>query len=305
MIQISSSNNRLSSPVTESSSPKSLTEEKLFFLTSSMSSDLIFESEIILNRTIRSFGLFFCSALFIANGLRVLIFLLAQFDPTIIQNSVSVCRLESFILHVFSLFHLNLTIIIRVFWHFCFLVDQYWQRIRRKHIFTFIICLVILLSLFTSPSLTNEWASIKFDSVLNLCVVNYSFRWSYTFFLLSFTCFIPYVFLIISHQRQIKSIEQRFEKHFSSFILDKNQELCYFRTRKNHFICISYIILIWALINIILLVGIHTPLQDESVRFFFYYSQLFALLLDPILYIFIFRSLSIITLLRPTSELQI
>ena len=209
---------------------------------------------------------------------------------------------QSFFLHVFALFHFNLTISIRLFWHYCFICSKYWQSATFRRLISYILSLFICLCLFTWPSLTNEWGSITIDSVLNLCVVNYSFRWSYTFFILSCTCFIPLVLLIVSHQRQLISIDRRIEKYLWTFTIENDEQKSDLIRRKKRFRIASYSILIWSIINLILLLGLHISFANETVKSIFYYTQLSAFLVDPILYMFIFRSLSIVTLLRPTDE---
>ena len=92
-------------------------------------------------------------------------------------------------------------------------------------------------------------------------------------------------------------------KYFSTFSIESTQQKSRIIHRKNQFQYASYVILIWSLINIILLICIHIPMENGPIiRSTIYYIQMFALILDPILYIFIFRSLTIITLLRPTDE---
>ena len=230
------------------------------------------------------------------------IYLFSKFYPNLISNSSTICFIQSFLLHILTLFHLHLTITIRLFWHYCFIFNQYWQTITYRRLFAYFLSLLLILCLFTWPSLTNDWASVKYDHVLNLCFVNYTHKFSYTFFILSLTCFLPFLLLIISHYEQMKSIKRRMEKYFSTYIQTSQQKsnIIY---RQKQFQCISYVILIWSLINMILLICIHIPLENHRIiRSIIYYIQMFALILDPILYMFIFRSLSIVTLLRPTNE---
>lgn len=293
------------SSVLEIRSSKSTQDEQMLVPSSSISSELIVESKTILNRTIRSFGLLLCSCLFFVNSLRIGLFLLPMANRTIIEKYMNLCLVQSFLLHVLSLFHLNLTIAIRLFWHYCFLVGKYWQKVTLHRLLICILGLFIGLCLFTWPSLSDEWGSIKFDPILRICIVNYQFHWSYTFFVLSFTCLIPYSILIVSHRRQIRSIDCRIEKYFTRLTVENEEEKLRIIGRKIPFLYASYSILIWSLINIGLIIGIHMPCENEFIRYSIYYSQMGAFLLDPLLYIFIFRSLSIITLLRPTSELDL
>jgi hypothetical protein len=269
----------------------------------SSSSNIFLESETILIRTIRSFGLLLCSCLLITNWLRLGIYFLPKFYPNTIQYSSNLCLIQSFFLHVLTLFHINLTISIRLFWHYCFIFSKYWQTITYRRIFTFFLCIFICLCLFTLPSLSNEWASVIFDRILNICIVNYTFHLSYTFFVLTFTCLIPFILLMISHREQMKCIKQRMSKYLSTFTIEQHKHKWNLTYRKTQFQYASYVILIWSLFNIILLICVHIPIEHIKIKSMIYYIQLFAFLFDPILYIFIFRSLSIITLLRPTNEL--
>ncbi len=268
------------------------------------SSNISLESETILIRGIRSFGFFLCTFLLITNWFRMSIYLFSKFYPNLIQDSSNLCLIQSFILHVLTLFHLNLTISIRLFWHYCFIFNQSWQTLTYHRLFIYFLLIFSFLCLLTWPSLTNEWASIKFDRILNICIVNYAFHFSYTFFILSITCVLPFLLLIISHYEQMKSIKRRMVKYFSTFPIESSrQQKSNIIHRKNQFQYASYVILIWSLINIILLICIHIPIENgRIIRSTIYYIQMFALILDPILYIFIFRSLTIITLLRPTDE---
>ncbi|CAF0738712.1 unnamed protein product [Rotaria sordida] len=270
---------------------------------SSLSSDFILESETVLNRTIRSFGLLLCTCLLLTNWLRLGIYLFPTFHPNIIRYSSNLCIIQSFFLHVLTLFHINLTISIRLLWHYCFVFDKYWQTITYRRILTLFLCIFIGSCIFTWPSISNDWASIIFDQILQICIVNYKFHLSYTFFVLSFTCIIPYILLIISHNRQMKSIKHRILKYFSTFNIDQHRHKLNIVQRKKNFQYASYIILIWSFINILLLICIHIPIERQRIlKSVIYYVQMFAFLIDPILYIFIFRSLSIITLLRSTDE---
>ena len=281
---------------------KSLVTNKI----SSSSSDMILESETILIRTIHSFGLFLCTTLLITNWLRLGIYLFPKLYPNTIQYSPNLCIIESFSLHILTLFHLNLTICIRLFWHYCFIFSKYWQTITYRRICILFLCIFIYLSIFTWPSVNDEWGSIIFDRILNICIVNYRHHLSYTFFVLSLTCIIPFILLIISHYGQMKCINQRISKYFSTFTIEQHKQKLNIIHQKNQFQFASYIILLWVIFNIILLICIHIPINNgELIKSTIYYIQMLTFIFDPILYIFIFRSLSIITLLRPTNELYL
>ncbi|CAF1067450.1 unnamed protein product [Adineta steineri] len=269
----------------------------------SLSSYIILESETMLFRTIRSFGLFLCTCLLMVNWLRLGIYLFPIFYPNIIQYSTNLCYIQSFFLHVLTLFHFNLTISIRLFWHFCTVFSRYWQIITYRRLITIFICIFISLCILTWPSVSDEWASIIFDNLLNVCIVNYTFHLSYTFFILSFTCIIPFLLLILSHYRQMICIKRRILKYFTIFKIEQNKQNLIIYQQKQ-FQYASCIILIWSFINIILLICIHIPIEHERlIKSSIYFIQMFAFIFDPILYMFIFRSLAIITLLRPTNEL--
>ena len=271
-------------------------------IASSSSSDAVTESEIILLRTIRSYGLFLCTFLFADNWFRIGIYLFPSFFPGLIVNSPNFCLIQSYLLHVLTLFHLNITISIHLFWHYCFIFSKYWQNLTYLRLLTYFLCIFFLLCLFTWPTTSNEWASIKFDGILKICIVDYTFHLSYTFFLLSLTCLIPYLALILSHNVQMKSIQRRIGKYFSTSSTERSNIL----DRKNQFQHASSVILIWSLINIILLICIHIPIEnDRLIKSIVFYIQMFALIFEPILYIFTFRSLSIITLLRPSNEIYL
>jgi len=293
------------SNVVQTETLKPFVTDQTSSISSSSSSNIILESETILIRTIRSFGLFLCTFLFLTNSLRLMIYLFPKFSPNTIEYSSKLCIIQSFFLHVLTLFHLILTISIRLFWHYCFIVSKYWQTITYRHLLTYFLCIFFCLCIFTWPSISDEWASIIFDPILNLCIVNYTFHLSYTFFVLSFTCIIPFTLLIISHYGQMKCIKRRISKYLSTLTIEQHKQKLNIIHRKNQFEYASYVILIWSLINIALLICIHVPIEDGKViKSIIYYIQMFAFLFDPILYIFIFRSLSIITLLRPTNELH-
>jgi hypothetical protein len=290
------------SNVIQTDALKSLVDHKISSV--SLSSNIILESETILIRTIRSFGFFLCTTLLITNWLRLSIYLFPKFYPNTIQYSPNLCILQSFLLHILTLFHLNLTITIRLFWHYCFIFSKYWQTLTYRRLWILFLCIFICLCIFTWPSISDEWGSIIFDHTLNICIVNYTFNLSYTFFVLSFTCLIPFLLLIVSHYGQMRCIKRRILKYFSTFTIEQHEQKLNIIHRKNQFQFASYIILIWVIFNIILLICIHTPIDNEKLlKSTIYYIQMIAFLLDPILYIFIFRCLSIITLLRPTNEL--
>ncbi|CAF2558381.1 unnamed protein product [Rotaria sp. Silwood2] len=115
-------------------------------------------------------------------------------------------------------------------------------------------------------------------------------------FVLTFTCLIPFVLIIISHKLQMKAIENRIFKYIS---MDEKLNLSQLKVQFQYS---SYIILIWSFINILLSIFLHTPIKYLQIRIILYYSQIYSFLLDPIIYILILRSLPTITLLRPTNK---
>jgi hypothetical protein len=264
---------------------------------SSLTSGYSFKNKQILNRTMRSFSLLLCTCLLITNWLRLgLIDFFPKLYPNLIQSSINFCIIQSFFLHVLTLFHLHLTICLRLFWHYCFTCEKSWQTITYRRILFISLFIFICLCLFTLPSISNEWASIIFDGILQICIVNYTFNYSYTFFVFTLTCLIPFIILIISHRRHINGIENRMSK---TSPIDKNLNLFQDKTRFQYS---SYLILIWCFINILLSIFLHIPIKHIQIRTMVYYTQLISFLLEPILYIFVFRSLSIIILLRPTNQ---
>jgi hypothetical protein len=251
---------------------------------------------ILQTETLRSFSLFLCTCLLITNWLRLgLIYIFPKIYSNLIQSSLNLCIIQSFSLHVLTYFHLHLTIFLRLFWYYCFIFDKYWQIITYRRILLSLVFIFSCLCLFTLPSISNQWASIVFDEILQICVVDYTFNYSYTFFILIFTCLIPFLLLIVSHKQQMKSIENRLSKYFS---IDQKLNLSH---RKTRFQYSSYIILIWSFFNILLLLFLHVPIRHIQIRSIVYYIQIISFLLEPILYIFIFRSISLITLLRQTN----
>ncbi|UJR20929.1 hypothetical protein I4U23_024038 [Adineta vaga] len=274
--------NEISSNIDEHSSCSSLTSEDSL------------ESKQILTHTIRSFSLLLCTCLFLTNWLCLgLIYFFPKLYPDFIRTSTKFCTLQSFFLHIFTLFHLHLTIGLRLFWHFCFTFENYWQTITYRRILYLLLFVFICLCLFTLPSMSNEWASIIFDKILQICLVNYTFNYSYTFFVLTLTCLIPFIILIISHRRHMKEINHRLTKNL--LIMDDPN----LRHEKTRFQYSSYAILIWSFFIMLLTISLHIPLANIQIRTIVFYTQLITFLIDPILYIFVFRSLSIISLLRP------
>lgn len=103
----------------------------------------------------------------------------------------------------------------------------------------------------------------------------------------------------------MKSIECRLSKHFSTYKTEQYTKKSNLIHRKTKFQYASYAILIWSLMNIILLICIHTPMEHQNtLKSMIYHVQMCFFLIDPIVYIIIFRSLSIITLLRPIDEIH-
>jgi len=95
----------------------------------------------------------------------------------------------------------------------------------------------------------------------------------------------------------MKNIENRIMKYI---LINKKLNISYEKIRFQYS---SFLILIWSFINILILIFLHIPIKSVKIRMIIYYIQIISFLLEPILYIFIFRSLSIITLLRMTNEI--
>ena len=94
---------------------------------------------------------------------------------------------------------------------------------------------------------------------------------------------------------QMRTIENRMSKYLS---IDEQLLVAH---RKKQFQCASLISLLWSLFNILLLVVLHVPIEHQTVRAITYYIQIVSFLVDPILNLLIFRSLSIITLLKSSN----
>ncbi|CAF1074223.1 unnamed protein product [Adineta ricciae] len=260
---------------------------------SSLTSEDSLETKLTLDHTVRSISVILCTCSFLTNWLcLVLIYFLPKFYPS---ASAKYCTIQSFFLHVFTLFHLHLTIGLRLFWHFCFTFEKSWQTLTYRRISYLLMFVFICLCLFTLPSMSNEWASVVFDKVLQICLVNYAFNYSYTFFVVTLTCLIPFILLLISHRRHMKEIHCRLAKTLS--IIDDPD----LTREKIRFQCTSYVLLLWSFFLIVLIICFHIPITQIPIRTTVLYTQLITFLIDPIIYIFIFRSLSIITLLRPNS----
>ncbi|CAF3626398.1 unnamed protein product [Rotaria socialis] len=248
--------------------------------------------------TIRSFSLLLCTFTLIINGLRLgFIYLFPKIYPSLIQSSLNLCIIESFFLHVLTCFHLHLIIFLRLYWYYCFLCEKYWPTKSYCRILSMFLLIFIFLCLLTLPSTSNEWSSVTYDEISQICIVNYLFNYSYTFFTVSFTCFIPFMLIIISHKLQMNAIENHTSKYISN---DENLNLS---RQKTQFQYCSYAILIWSFLNILLLIILHVPTQNAQIRTVIYYIELFSFLLDPIIFIVIFYSLSIITLLPSKNEI--
>ncbi|CAF1045686.1 unnamed protein product [Rotaria sordida] len=258
----------------------------------------IHKSKRIYIQKIRSFSLFLCTCSLIINWLRLgFLYFFPKIYPNLIQSSLNLCIIESFIFHILTFFHLHLIIYLRLYWLYYFIFEKYQQKIIYHQILFILLFIFICLCLFTLPSISNEWASIIYDEILQICIVNYLFNYSYTFFLLTFTCLIPFILIIISHKLQMKVIDNRISKYIS---IDEKLNLSY---QKYRFQYSSYIILIWSFINILLLIFLHIPIKHIQIRTILYYTQIFSFLLDPIIYILIFHSLSLITLLKPVNRI--
>ncbi|CAF0998639.1 unnamed protein product [Adineta steineri] len=278
------------------SSDTSSLNEETFDKQSSLISNYSVEKKEILHKKIHSFSLLLVICLLITNWFCLgLVYIFPKFYPNLIINSTNICIYQGFFLHVLTVFHLHLIICLYLLWHFCFLLENYWQTITYQRIFYLLIFIFMCLCLFTLPSISNEWASIKYDKTLQICIVNYTYNYSYTFFILTFICIIPFIILIISHRQYMISIKNRISKIFSIDLLEE----------KTRFQYSSYIILIWSCFNILLLILLHIPTEYKQIRMIVYYTQLLSYLFDPILYIFIFRTLSIISLLRPINEIYL
>lgn len=267
-------------------------------LYSSLTSIITVKPERIFLQALRSLSLFLCTCSFIVNVLRLgILYSFPKIYLNQIELSPNLCPLESFFIHVLTCFHLQLIIFLRFYWHYYFILEKYLPTISYRRILCILLLIFIWLCLLTSPSLRNDWASVFHDEISQVCIVNYSFSYSYTFFILALTCLLPLVLIVLSHRSQMETIESRISKY------EYHEENLYLNHEKRQFRFASFFILIWSFINIILLIGLHLPIQHTKLRTVLYYSQLLSVPLDLILYPLIFRSLSIITLLRSANEI--
>lgn len=244
-------------------STKSMISISIIYITVSFICHLIF---FIYNRKANGF---ICSCLFLTNWFRL-----------ILVYFVESCYIQSYFLHVLTHFHLHLIIFLRLDWYYYYLFGKSSQQISFRQLIIIILFIWIFSCLLTLPSLSDQWASIAFDRSLDICIVDYTFRYSYTLFILSLSCLIPYIVLCLFHRQQMKS---------SSLRKDTS----------------SIIVLLWSLWKIILLILFHIPMENFHMKLVFYYIEILLYLVEPILYLFIVRSLSLITLRRSIVEIYV
>ena len=240
---------------------------------------------------IRSYGLFLCTWLLLINGLRSgLIYLLPNFYADQIRSSTHLCLAQSFFLHALTLLHIHLTVSQRFFWHYCFIFDGFWPRLTIQRLSSILLFIFLCLCLITYPSISDEWASVSFDQILQVCLVDYTYNYSYTFFVVALTCLIPLILLFISHRVQMQTVNERILKDLST-TADGQSNLCH---QKSRFQRASLALLLWSFLNILLIIALHSPIDHFLFRTVVYRIELIALLVDPIVHLFLFRSLSVL-----------
>lgn len=243
---------------------------------------------------IRSYGLFLITWLFIINGLRLgLIYLLPNVYSEQIRSSMHLCLAQSFSLHALTLLHFHVTVFQRLFWHYCLIFDDYWPRLTIRRLSSILFFIFLCLCLITYPSISDEWASVRFDKVLGVCLVDYTYNYSYTFFVVALTCLIPLILLFISHRVQMQTIEQ--EEILKEVSTDQQSELL---DQKNRFQRASIALLLWSFLSILLIIVLHSPIDHVLFRTVVYKIEIVAILVDPLIHLFVFRSLSLLIRLK-------
>jgi hypothetical protein len=209
--------------------------------------------------TMRSIRHCLCVCLLINNWLCLgLIYLF----PKMIQS----CIIQSYFLHVLTHFHFDLIVCLHLYWYYCLKFEESFQRLTYCWIFLFLLFIFICLCLLTLPSLSHQWASIVFDRFLQICIVDYTFNYSYTFFIFTLNCLIPFIVLCISHRHQM------------------NNQIWKCKISKN---CFQFSILLWSFLNIVLLLSLHIPMKYSGIRLFFYNIQIISFFIEPMFYIII------------------
>lgn len=222
-----------------------------------------------------------------------LIFLIGKMDFGRTQISIDFCILESFLVHVFTLFHFHLTIYLRIFWHYCSLFDCLSQHRTVTQISLSLALLMFCSTFLTSPILSHQWAKMTHDRILNLCIIDYTLDYSYTIFIVTLTGLIPFSILLVSNYFHAKTINRRLN---TALFLFKEQN--YILTQKKYFRLSSWMFLLWTFLQLLLFITLHIPIVDTKLRHMTYVIQLISFLISPTVYLASYRSLSMIVLLK-------
>lgn len=230
------------------------------------------------------YSVILCICLFITNWFRLaLIHLVPLCHMASLVLSFNMCALQGFVLHVFSLFYVSLALFLRLFWHYSLFFTGSSHQLSVTRYVCIFFSLFFGLCLFTFPSFTGEWASITFDPILRLCIVDYTFTYSYTFFILVLAYAIPFLLMIVSHRMQMRMIDQ----HCSVTFPIKRQV----RT-------LSISLLLWSLFTILLSILFHFPSDHVELRRTVFHLQMLSFLIEPIFCLFMFYSISKVSLFK-------
>jgi hypothetical protein len=207
------------------------------------------------------------------------------------------CRMESFSLHVCYLFHIYLVVCLRLFVHYCLLFDRSWPKLSPGRILSILMVIYLCLCLLTLPSMSNEWTSIVYDEIRRICLVDYTFNYSYTFFIVMLTCFLPFVVMFLSHRMQIRTIKNRLVRYVSN---NRSNEFHY---EKKRFQCYSIVLLVCTCVHIVHLIGLHSAMGHVRIRHMIDSIQLVSSIIDAIVYLCLFHSLSILMRLKSFDDI--
>ena len=237
-------------------------------------------SNVVSSWSMYSYNIFLYLCLFIINWLRVgLIYLLPLFSTMTSTSFSSSCFIEGFFFHVSSLFYVSIVLFIRLYWHYCSLSSGSYKKLNVRRLLSILLGTFLGLCLLTYPSVNQEWSSISYDPILNICLIDYRFRSSYTFFIIMISYIIPFVLMIISHQMQLQQ----------SFFDDQYLE---FSSIKRKLKWSSIAMLIWYWFNILLIISIHFPLEHVKLRQIIFNLQLLSFVIEPVFCLFMFRFMS-------------
>jgi hypothetical protein len=179
--------------------------------------------------------------------------------PKVIQS----CITQSYFLHVLIHFDFDLIVCSPLYWYYCLKFEESFQRLTYCRIFLFLLFIFICLCLLTLPSLSHQLYLIDFYRSVSW---DYTFNYSYTFFIFTLNCLIPFIVLCISHRHQM------------------NNQMWKCKISKN---CFQFSILLWSFLNILLLLSLDIPMKYSGIRSFFYYIQIILFFIEAMFYIVI------------------